>query len=138
MSTNNNNNNTNTTNNNSSGSGSLILPSTGRKTGCVNYRNKVLIDIVDEIKPHGAEQWKKVGLDYQTATGELVRRDDHDLKKHFVQLCNGFKKPTGKPGAANDQVPSSNALTLTLTLTLPNNNPNMIRFSNAKRFGGQY
>ena len=78
------------------------------------YNNDVLMNVVEAVKPKGAEAWKEVCLRYifiiitnfllftlnfryQQATGEDAVRDYESVRRHFVEkLCNNFKKPTGK------------------------------------------
>ena len=71
----------------------------------VNYRNEILINIVSNLLPNGEYAWQAVATAYQAESGEKDPRDTSDLKKHWHKvLCNGGKKPTGKPGAMTDRI----------------------------------
>jgi hypothetical protein len=77
----------------------------GRGRGVVNYRNEILINIVSNMLPNGEYAWQAVATAYQAESGEAELRDTTDLKKHWHKvLCNGGKKPTGKPGAMTDRI----------------------------------
>ncbi len=55
----------------------------------------------------GEYAWQAVATTYQAESGEIDPRDTSDLKKHWhkkVLLCNGGKKPTGKPGANTNRI----------------------------------
>ena len=76
-----------------------------RRAGAKNYKNDVLIAIIEEVLPNGELGWDAVALAYQEQTSEETKRDTDDLKRHWIRnLCKGMKKPTGQPGAANDRV----------------------------------
>ena len=53
-------------------------------------------------------KWLRVtdfGFLMQAESGEIDPQDTSDLKKHWHKvLCNGGKKPTGKPGANTDRI----------------------------------
>mgnify|MGYP000276798726 CR=1 FL=1 len=54
--------------------------------------------------PNGEYAWQAVATAYQAESGEAELRDTTDLKKHWHKvLCNGGKKPTGKPGENTDR-----------------------------------
>ena len=73
--------------------------------GAKNYKNDVLIAIIEEVLPNGELGWDAVALAYQEQTREETKHDTDDLKRHWIRnLCKGMKKPTGEPGAANDRV----------------------------------
>jgi hypothetical protein len=75
-----------------------------RKKGSVNYKNKLLIDIVADVLPNGEYGWQTVTLAYQEQSKEEILRDSADMKKHWIKvLCNGMKKPTGRMGEAGDR-----------------------------------
>ena len=77
----------------------------GRQAGAKNYRNGILIDIIDELRPFGNNMWELVAQRYKELSGEDVLRDVKDLKDHWVKkLCNNFKKPTGRTGDAGDRI----------------------------------
>jgi hypothetical protein len=70
-----------------------------RKKGSVNYKNKLLIDIIEGVLPNGEYGWQTVALAYQEQSKEEILRDSTDMKKHWIKvLCNGTKKPTGRTG----------------------------------------
>ena len=76
-----------------------------RKKGAVNYKNNVLIGIVEEILPNGQIAWEAVGAAYQKQSNEKEERDWNDIKKHWMKnLCNNMKKPTGSTGENGDRV----------------------------------
>ncbi len=71
----------------------------GRPPGVVNYRNKILIDIVERLFPQGLEGWKEVALEYQRESMETILCRGEDVRNNWVKkLCKNMKKPTGKPG----------------------------------------
>jgi hypothetical protein len=77
----------------------------GRPSGAKNYRNEILINIIEEARPSGAEGWELVASRYREATNEVEFRDIKDLKEHWVRkLCNNFKKPTGRTGENGDRI----------------------------------
>ena len=70
-----------------------------RSKGKQNYKVDLLIQVVEEKLPNGAQGWQEVAFLYQQWSGELVLRDYEDVKRHWVdKCCNRFKKPTGNPG----------------------------------------
>ena len=72
----------------------------------MNYRNHILIDIIDRISPYGLEQWKLVAIAYLDAVeAETELRDPKDLRDHWnKKLCNSFKKPTGAANEPGDRI----------------------------------
>ena len=77
----------------------------GRAAGTRNYRNDLLIPIVEGILPQGAEGWRLVAASYKTASGEPDLRDHEALRENWVKkLCNNFKKPTGRTGENGDRI----------------------------------
>ena len=42
------------------------------KKGAVNYKNDVLIDIIEEILPHGQTAWEAIAIAYQEKTSNLA------------------------------------------------------------------
>jgi hypothetical protein len=69
----------------------------GRKSGTPNYKNGLLITIINEIKPNGALQWQMVADIYHKRSGEVTAGNPDDIKKHWNNtLCNKLNKPTGK------------------------------------------
>jgi hypothetical protein len=76
-----------------------------RQVGTKNYKNDVLIAIIEEVLPNSELGWDAVALAYQEKTREETKHDTDNLKRHWIRnLCKGMKKPTGHPGAANDRV----------------------------------
>ncbi len=43
----------------------------GRAGGMPNYRNDILIEIIEEHLPQGLEAWRKVDMAYQNASNEV-------------------------------------------------------------------
>ena len=77
----------------------------GRVAGKPNYKNDVLIGIVEELYPYGSEGWALVSSRYREASEEDEFRDPKDLKEHWTRkLCNNFKKPTGRTGEPGDRI----------------------------------
>jgi hypothetical protein len=75
-----------------------------RQVGTRNYKNDVLISIILEIFPNGEYGWEAVAIASQEQSREECKHDTNDLKRHWIRnLCKGMKKPTGRPGAANDR-----------------------------------
>jgi hypothetical protein len=70
-----------------------------RSKGKANYKVDVLILVVEEKLPNGAQAWQEVAAIYQAWSGEMLLQDHNDIKRHWVdKCCNKFKKPTGTPG----------------------------------------
>ena len=77
----------------------------GRQRGSKNYNKTKFIEVVDEIRPYGAEMWNNVSTRYKEVTGEESVRDGKDLKDYWVKkCCNNFKKPTGAHGGPEDVI----------------------------------
>jgi hypothetical protein len=63
------------------------------KKRSVNYKNKLLMNIVADVLPNGKYGWQTVALAYQEQSKEEVLRNSTDMKKHWIKvLCNGMKK----------------------------------------------
>ena len=82
----------------------------GRSAGVPNYKNDLLINVIEAILPDGPLQWRTVATRYKEASGEADERDPHDLKRHFTtskNMCDNGKKKTGssapKPTVARCQ-----------------------------------
>jgi hypothetical protein len=59
----------------------------------------MLILVVEEMLPNGAQAWQEVVALYQTRSGQMVLQDHDNVKRHWVdKCCNKFRKPTGNPG----------------------------------------
>ena len=70
-----------------------------------NYRNAILIDIIDDIHPICNNHWELVLQRYLEASGEDDPREVKDLKAHRVnKLRNNFKKPTGRTSEMGDRI----------------------------------
>jgi hypothetical protein len=70
-----------------------------RSKGKANYKVDLLILVVEEKLPNGAQAWQEVAALYQARSGEGLLRDHDDVKRHWTdKCCNKFKKPTGSPG----------------------------------------
>ena len=73
----------------------------GRAPGSQTYNDQdieALLDIVQELRPLGADQWQNVADRYNrgAASRERAQRDADSLRKKFNGLCR-HKKPTGDP-----------------------------------------
>lgn len=78
---------------------------TGRKSGVRNYKNEILIRIIDKERPIGNNMWERVANRYQEESGDADIHEVKDLKDHWIRkLCNNFKKPTGKTGENGDRI----------------------------------
>jgi hypothetical protein len=51
-----------------------------RSKGKQNYKVDLLIQVVEEKLPNGAQGWQEVAFLYQQRSGELVLRDYEDVK----------------------------------------------------------
>ena len=69
----------------------------GRSGGVPNYKNDILIDVVELYLPRGLEAWREVALAYQRESMETVLRRGGDLRDNRMQ------KPKGKPGVLSDR-----------------------------------
>ena len=77
----------------------------GRSGGVPNYKNDILIGIVERHLPRGLEAWREVALEYQREANEPTLRRGEDLRDNWNRkLCNRMQKPTGKPGAKTDRI----------------------------------
>jgi hypothetical protein len=52
------------------------------KKSAMNYKNEVLINIVEEIFPNGELSWEAVAIAYQGKSNEKRQQDTTDVKKH--------------------------------------------------------
>ena len=76
-----------------------------RAKGAANYKNDTLINIIAEVLSNNEYGWQAVALVYHEKSKEEKQRNTDNLKKHWIKkLCNGMKKPTGKPGGPNDRI----------------------------------
>ena len=81
----------------------------GGHAGCPfsapNYKNNILIEIVERYLPQGLEAWREVALEYQREANEPTLRRGEDLHDNWnKKLCNRMQKPTGKPGALTERI----------------------------------
>jgi len=78
----------------------------GRRSGGVpNYRNEIIIEVVEQYLPQGLETWRTVALAYQRESMETVLHRGEDLWDNWNRkLCNRMQKPTGKPTVNTDRI----------------------------------
>ena len=77
----------------------------GRVGGMPNYKNVILIDIVERHLPQGLEAWRAVAAVYQRESSETTLCHGEDLCDNWnKKLCNHMQKPTGRPGALTDRI----------------------------------
>ncbi len=82
-----------------------VVATMPHKKGSVNYKNKLLINIVANALPNGEYGWQTVALAYQEQSKEEILRDTADMKKHWIKvLCNGMKEPMGRTREACDRI----------------------------------
>ena len=68
----------------------------GKREGTIKYNNKLLLDVIQEIKPASTEEWNRVAKAYQIRSAEQTLRDSADIKKHYnVKLCLKNQRQTG-------------------------------------------
>ncbi len=73
--------------------------------GIPNYKNDIIINIVERLLPQGLAAWKQVAAEYQRETGETTLCQGEDLQENWnKKLCNHMQEPTGKPGALQDRI----------------------------------
>ncbi len=76
-----------------------------RTKGFVNYKNNILINIINELLPNGEVAWEAVCTAYFTQSKEEALRNTTDGRKHWIKnLCNNMQKPTGRTGENGDQI----------------------------------
>jgi hypothetical protein len=76
-----------------------------RTRGSVNYKNKVLIKIINELLPNGEVAWEAVCTAYFNQSKEKALRNTTDVRKHRIKnLCNNMQKPTGRMGKNGDRI----------------------------------
>ena len=77
----------------------------GRSGGVPNYRNDILIEVVEQYLPQGLEAWRAAALAYQRESMETVLLWGEDLQDNWnKKLCNRMQKPTGKPSVNTDRI----------------------------------
>ena len=73
-----------------------------RTKGAKSYKNPLLLNLIEAIKPSGQLGWLEVGTRYKAASGEEELRDWQDIRRHFLEkLCDNHRAPTGSSGPAN-------------------------------------
>ena len=61
----------------------------GRPVGAPNYKNDILIEIVELYLPQGLEAWRAVATAYQRESMETVFCRGEDLRDNWnKKLCN--------------------------------------------------
>jgi hypothetical protein len=76
-----------------------------RKKGLVNYKNNLLINIIEEILPNGKLGWEAIVIAYQGRLNKEAQQGMTNIKKHWIKnLCNGMRKLTGHTGENGDRV----------------------------------
>jgi hypothetical protein len=76
-----------------------------RRKGARNYKNALLIRIIDQVLPNGELGWQAVATAYKEAAGEDTVQNSDNIKKHWIRnCCNGMKKPTRQPGGKNGSI----------------------------------
>jgi hypothetical protein len=76
-----------------------------RKKGSVNYKNNLLINIIEEILPNRELGWETVAIPYQGRLNKEAQQDTTNIKKHWMKnLCNGMRKLAGRMGENGDRV----------------------------------
>jgi len=67
----------------------------GKRAGTPNYKNELLLNVVELVLPSGAEQWKIVAQRYQQSSGEAFLRFYDDVRIHFNEkLCKKNQRQT--------------------------------------------
>ncbi|KAJ1408918.1 hypothetical protein B484DRAFT_468909, partial [Ochromonadaceae sp. CCMP2298] len=65
-----------------------------RGRGSCNYKQAILLKVIDAILPGGQVAWLKVAERYHVLSGELLAHQPEDVEK----CCGKGKKPTGTSG----------------------------------------
>lgn len=69
----------------------------GKPKGSKNYQKEILLEIIEDVLPAGAEDWKLVLERYQDRTKDNAPRDPDDVKRYFFEkLANKCRAPTGQ------------------------------------------
>lgn len=56
--------------------------------GVSNYKNDILLNVVEEVQPTQAPMWQIVAQRYQDMSGEITIREAKDIRRHFTTLRN--------------------------------------------------
>jgi hypothetical protein len=71
----------------------------------VNYKNNLLISIINKLLPNGEVAWEAVCTAYFNQSKEKVLCNTMDVRKHWLKnLCNNMQKPTGRMGKNGDRI----------------------------------
>ena len=66
------------------------------------YKNNILLSILEKILPANVNDWEEVCAEYQTQSGEDSLRDVDSVKRHLNEkLCNKHQKATGESNASS-------------------------------------
>ena len=77
-------------------SATVPIQGKGKRAGTTNYKNDVLLNLVEFYRPAGNEQWKIVAQRYQEVSKEAFLRSHDDVKRHFNnKLCKKNQSQTG-------------------------------------------
>jgi hypothetical protein len=75
------------------------------RKGSVNYKNEVLIKLINKILPNGEYGRQAVAIAYLDQTKEKALHNSMDIKKHWIKNpCNNMKKPMGQMGGDGDWI----------------------------------
>jgi hypothetical protein len=87
-------------------SATVAIQGKGKKVGTPNYKNEVLLNLIEFYLPAGNEQWKIVAQRYQEVSKEAFLRYHDDIKRHFdigpTNLSNS-KPLRGNPWSTQKQ-----------------------------------
>jgi hypothetical protein len=73
--------------------------------GSVNYKNDLLISIINELFPNGEVAWEAVCTAYFNQLKEKALHNMVDMRKHWIKnLCNNMQKPMGRTGKNGDRI----------------------------------
>jgi hypothetical protein len=76
-----------------------------RTKGSVNYKNNILINIINKLLPNGEVAWEAVCTAYFTQSKEKALHNTTDVHKHWIKnLCNNMQKPMGRTGENGNQI----------------------------------
>ena len=65
------------------------------------YKNSILLSILEKVLPSNVTDWEAVCAEYQNQSGEDILRDVDSIKRHFNEkLCNKHQKVTGESSAS--------------------------------------
>ena len=58
-----------------------MRPAKGRGVGVPNYKNDMLINVIEAVLPNGATLWQVVAKRYQEVSGEANLREVQDIRR---------------------------------------------------------